>query len=232
MRKPSSMIIFIYALIVSLLAFMIKRIDHLIIIGSMNLVSGASLGFRRFRGLIILYIAGVIGLFINSLLVSNRGEVVFSLGWLVVREGVLRSVADIFFRLGMIFGATLLFLSLTEPREFIKDLERYLRLPKGVVFSIFYALRLYPLLAKDLDEIMLVRSERMRRRMIITPGDVNSLVVPLLNISLERAVWAGIAAEMRGLSIRRPVYRGKRFSTTDLLIITFLMIQILITIFI
>ncbi|MEZ0290374.1 MAG: energy-coupling factor transporter transmembrane component T [Sulfolobales archaeon] len=226
-RRPLSSTLFIYALVISLLAFIARDTREMLMPGLLNMIAGFALGFRRFRPLILLFLAGVVGLVLNSLLVANTGKTVLSIdSFLIIRENAVRAVINITLRLGMIAGATLVFLSISDPRNVIRDLERDLRLPRGIVFAIFYALRLYQLLKKDLDEIMLVRAERGFRRISILPRDILTLITPLLSVGIERAMWAGVSAEMRGLAIRSVKYPSRKISHTDYMIYVAMILQI------
>lgn len=227
LRRPLSTTLFIYALAVSLLAFVVRDLREMLLPGFLNMLIGFIPGFRKFRLIILLFFLGMIGLSLNSLLVANTGRIIIDLSPLIViRENALNAIASISLRLGMISGATLFFLSLADPRSVIKDLERDLRLPKGIVFSVFYALRLYQLMKKDLDEISLSRVERGFRRTPILPGDTLSLIIPLLSVGIERALWAGISAEVRGLSLRKPRYKSAKPTYTDYMIYLILLLQI------
>mgnify|MGYP001772847267 CR=1 FL=1 len=224
-RGFSSTILLIYAVAVSLLAFALRDPIQMILPFIINFLPGLYLGLKRYRLLILLLLLGVVGLFMNALLVSNTGGIIFAWGFLVVREGAVRASLDIFLRLGMITGGTLLFVSLTDPRRVIRDLERDLRLPSGIIFALFYALRLYPLLSRDLEEIRMCLLQRSKKIRFLTPGELQAILYPLLSIGIERAVWAGISAEMRGLSLRRPVEKRLRFGVRDLLVVLLLIAQ-------
>lgn len=226
----SSTILLIYAIVISLLAFILRDPVKMFIPFIINFVAGSVLGSRRYRLIIILFLLGFIGLFLNSLMVSNTGEPILSIGSFIIRENALRASLDIFMRLGMITGGTMIFVSLTDPRRVIRDLERDLRLPSGIVFSIFYALRLYPLMLRDYEEIKLSRFQRSRRKYILTPNDLQSILQPLLSLGLERAIWAGISAEMRGLSLRKARREKISLSKLDLFIVIIAILQILATI--
>ena len=227
----SSTTLLIYALIISTLAFVLRDPVKMLVLIIINFVSGTILGFTSYRLIIILFLLGFIGLFLNSLLISNTGETLLTIGPLTIRENALKASMNIFMRLGIIAGGTMIFISLTDPRRVIRDLERDLRLPSGIVFSIFYALRLYPLMIRDYEEIQIARLQRFKRRTILVPQDILNILQPLLSIGLERAVWAGISAELRGLSLRKPGREKRSLSKKDFLIISLALIQILLSIF-
>jgi len=66
------------------------------------------------------------------------------------------------------------------------------------------------------------------RRVPLTPGDYKSLLMPLLSISIERGLWVGIAAELRGISIRPKARVRPGFKPLDLLLVALAVIQSLV----
>ncbi len=199
--RPSTL--FLYSLVITVLAFIYRDPLELAFIAVPNISLGLVLGVRRFRLLLILFVIGYLGLFINTLIVVNRGEEVFSIGPLIVREEALNAFISIGLRLLAIAGATMIFLSLIDPYRAVKSLENDLRLPKGISFSIYYALRLLPYLEKVVRDIRDIRRMRGYRGFILTPMDFASILRQLLSLLVERAIWTGIAMELRGFSLRR-----------------------------
>lgn len=228
MARFRASILFIYGLAVTLLAFIYRDILSLSIISIPNILIGTVLGWRRFKFIILLLFLGFIGLFLNAYLVSNTGELVIKIWLLDVREGLISAITTIGFRLMAIAGGTLIFLSLVEPYETVKSLENDLFLPKGISFSIYYALRLLPLIQREAIEIQNIRVQRGFRKYLITPSDFKSFILPLLSIFLERAYWTGIAAELRGFQLRRPSRKKVKLSFYDYLIIASILLQILL----
>ncbi len=226
--RPS--ILFIYGLVITLLAFIFRESSSIFIIAIPNLAIGIILGWRRYKIIIFLFILGYIGLFINSLLVANQGAVVFKFLFLVVREGALKAANSIFFRLGLITGGTLIFLSLSDPLETVRTLENDLRLPKGPTFSIYYALRLLPLVDRIYRDLRFIRRERGYRGYIITPRDFSTFLLPLLSNLLDKAYWTGIAVELRGFNIRRRLHEPIKLSRYDYIVILIMIIQVMIPI--
>jgi len=223
--RPS--ILFIYGLSITILAFIYRDVTTLSLIAIPNFIVGFILGWRRFKILLILFILGFIGLFINAYLVSNTGEIVYIYDPIVIREGVLEALYTIGLRLAAITGGTMIFLSLVDPYETVKYLESDLYIPRGISFSIYYALRLLPLIQREAREIQGIRVERGYRRFIATPSDITSFLLPLLSTFMERAYWTGVAAELRGFQLRR---RGRvpfKLSIYDYIVVSILIIQIL-----
>ena len=225
MAKYRPSIIFLYGIVITLLAFIYRDIYSLSLIAFPNFIVGLLLGWKRFKILMILFFLGFIGLFLNAYIVSNTGDVVYTLGPLAIREGVVEALTTIGLRLAAITGGTMIFLSLSDPYETIKYLEADLHIPKGISFSIFYALRLLPLIQREAREVQNIRVERGYRRYVITPSDFRSFILPLLSIFMERAYWTGVAAELRGFQLRRRSRIPFKLSIYDYIIIMFILIQ-------
>ena len=228
MAKYRPSILFMYGLVITLLAFIYRDPLSLSIVAIPNFTVGFILGWRRFKILLILFFLGFIGLFLNAYLVANTGETVYIIGPLVVREGVVEALTTIGLRLAAITGGTMIFLVLSEPYETIKYLESDLYIPKGISFSIFYALRLLPLIQREAREVQNIRVERGYRRFVITPSDFKSFILPLLSIFMERAYWTGVAAELRGFQLRRRHRISFKPSPYDFLIVILIILQVLI----
>lgn len=227
MRRPSSSILFMYALFVSLLAYAYRDLYDLLVIGLINLVLGVMYGYR-YKLLWLLLILGLWGTFINAYTVSNTGSIVVDWGWITIREGALTATAAIFMRLLSIVGATLFFIGNSTPSELVRSLVSELRIPKGLAFSISYALRLIPLMKKDYEEIRIARLERGYRRIPYLPNDLKSFLLPLLSIAYERAVWAGIAVELKGFRLRKVRYRKIRIRVPEIIVFALLAIQVIV----
>lgn len=218
--------LFLYALGVSLIAFLTSSIKSLVIPSLSNGVLGLVLGSKKmpWKLLAALLILNMWGAFLNGLYFHNFGDVIISTQVIVVRKGAIESFLLVSFRFFLIVGSTLLMLGLTNVRELIKSLETDLRIPSGIAFSIAYAFRLFPLLSKDLSEIYIARKERGFTSIIIRPSNLRSILLPLLNLSYERAVWGGISAELRGLGFRR-ISKKKPLGLGDFIILLALIMQ-------
>jgi len=159
---------------------------------------------------------------------SNTGKPIFEFYGLVIREGVLTAFINVMLRLLSILGATLIFITQVNARDLIKSLECELGLPKTIAFATAVGLRMLSILERDLREIQLVRVERGYRRYPITPSDIGSFLRPLLSLGLERALWVGIAAELRGFSQRTTKRVGIKITYVDMCVYVLLIIQIII----
>jgi energy-coupling factor transport system permease protein len=227
-RRPTPTSLFVYALTITLLAFAYRSMHQLAIIAVPNILLGFILGFRRLKILFALLLISVLGTFLNALITANRGQEILSLGFLVVKAGALEATLSIGLRLMAIAGSSAIFYSLTNPREAVKDLESELGIPPGPAFSLLYTLRLLPLMQRDFREIQLTRLERGYRKIPITATDVKSVLLPLLSVGLRRALWAGIIAELRGLSSRR-TKRRIVIGLLEYLLLSALLVQLLLS---
>ncbi len=206
-KQPTPAQLFLYGLIVTLLVFVARCRSALLLLALINGVPGFIVGARRYPLITALFVFGVIGTFLNSLLVVNTGEPVFSIGGLVVRSDAVNATVNITLRFFTLGGVSFIYVSMITPREAIKSLERELGLPKGIAFAVALSLRLLRLSQVDLAEISAMRRQRGARRIPLTPSDYESLILPSLSIMLERARWIGISAELRGFSLRPPSRR-------------------------
>lgn len=218
--------LFLYALGISLMAFIANSVKSIILPSLLNGISGFILGGKRLpqKLLAILLLLNAWGAFLNGLYFHNFGEVIVSAQVIVIRRGAIESFLLVSLRFFLVVGATLLMLGLVNVRDLIRSLERDLKISPGIAFSIAYAFRLFPLLGKDLSEIYLARKERGFTSIVLKPGDLRSILLPLLNLSYERAVWGGISAELRGLRLRRTPKR-KSIGAGDLIILSALILQ-------
>jgi len=221
--KPLTL--FIYGLVITVLAFIARSTQQLLILSLVNAPVGILLGFRRLRVLIILFLLGLVGLFINALVFANNGAPVLDLQVITVRDGALISFLNVTLRLLTILGAALIFITQSNVRDFIKSLEEELGLPKDVAYTLAVGLRMLSILERDAKEIQLVRVERGYRKYPLTPSGVSSFLRPLLSLGLERAVWIGIATELRGFALRSLERKGFRVGVSDVLIYSLLIIQ-------
>jgi len=224
-RKPSPSIFMIYSLGITAETFILRDPVKLLAICIVNLGLAIAMGFRGFKALGILVAVSLWGTFINALAVANTGSIVGHIGPIEVREGAVRATIEITLRLLAIALAGLSFISLSDPASLVRELVRGLRIPPGIAFSLSYAIRLIPLIRRDYEEVRIARIERGARGIPITPGDIASILTPLLSIGLERAMWAGISAELRGLRLRRQG-GGVRLSAPDYWLLALLAFEI------
>ncbi len=220
--------VFVYAIWITVLGVATGDPGKLAVTALLTGLPGLLLGYRRFKLLVILIVFSLVGTFINMLLLYNTGDVVASIGPIVVREEAWRRTLSLDLRIVTLAGAGLLVSANISPRDAVRSLESELGLPRGLAFSLAFALRMLPLVYKDLQEVLGVRRMRGYRRIPLTPGDYRSLLMPLLSISIERGLWVGIAAELRGLSIRPRRRVRPRFKPMDLLLIALGVVQSLV----
>ena len=114
------------------------------------------------------------------------------------------------------------FVLTTAPGQFIKALMNDWRLSPRIGYSLFSALQLVPDLAAEAQQIRLARAMRKGQppRLIPSPLEVASLVVPLLAYAIRRASRAAIAMEARGLGANsRTIVGAPDFSFRDFVFI-------------
>jgi len=221
----------VYSLAATLLGFYASDPRSQAVLLAFTGLPGLALGLLRFRLLVALIPFTIIGAFVNAMIiyylgaVEDPGPVVAEIGPIRVPEFAVGSTARVGARILVFAGAGLLIASLVTPRDAVKSLSDELGLPKGFSFSLAFALRLLPLLKNDADEILLVRRLRGHRSPPLTPRDYESIITPLLAASLERALWVGVAAELRGYSLRRVRRRRPKPRPVDALLAAALAVQ-------
>ncbi len=204
-----------YSFTVTLLAVVEESPRALLVLFLVTGVPGLALGLLRFGRMLVLLPLTVAGAFLNAMIlyylgVAGQGSpVVASLGPLEVPWYAVNATVVIGLRIASIAGAGLLLSGLANPRDVVRSLEG-LGAPRGLVFSLAFALRLLPLLFAELGEVMAMRRQRGYRGVPVTPGDYATIMLPLLSVSVQRAVWVGVSAELRGFRPRRPARRGPR----------------------
>lgn len=216
--RPSPSILFIYGLWMALVIASERDLSDLLLLFFAVGVPGMVLGARRAVIVVYAVLVGSLGVFINSLIIANTGVEVARLGPLVVREGAVDATLSIVLRILALSGTGLLFIGLTTPRTAIRSLEEELRLPKGLAFSVAFALRMLPLIRRDFEEVRDSIRQKRDRRIPLAPSWVFSILAPMMSISLERALWVGIAAELRGFRLRKK-RRRLRVGPVDLALI-------------
>jgi len=210
---PDPAYLLAYSFTVTLLAVVEESPAALLALFAVTGLPGLALGLLRFGRMLILLPLSVAGAFINAMIlyylgVAGQGSPVAArIGPLEVPWYAVNSTLVIGLRLAVIAGAGLLLSGLANPRDVVRSLES-LGAPKGLVFSLAFALRLLPLLFAELGEVMAMRVQRGYRRVPVTPGDYATIMLPLLSVSVQRAVWVGVSAELRGFRLRRARRRG------------------------
>ncbi len=107
----------------------------------------------------------------------------------------------------------------TDPGSLIRALMVHARLPPRIGYSLFAAMQLVPDLASEAQQMRIARAMKTGRRIrrVPGPGEVMSLVIPLLAFAIRRAGRTAIALETRGLSPdgRRTIMNAPRFNRSD-----------------
>lgn len=218
----------LYSMWITVLAVATSDPRRLGVLALLTGLPGLLLGYRRYGILVPLLGLSLLGTFLNMLLLYNVGEPVFSLGPLTVREEAWSRTVSLNLRILTLAGTGLLFASTVNPRDAVRSLERELGMPRGLAFALSFSLRLLPLVYRDLQEVMAIRRMRGYRRVPVTPGDYRSLFMPLLSVAIERGVWVGVAAELRGFSSRPRTRVRPRFRRGDGLLLLLGLLQTLV----
>ncbi|ADV64575.1 energy-coupling factor transporter transmembrane component T family protein [Desulfurococcus mucosus] len=199
MRRPHVYSTFMYAVVMTLAAFLVKKPLWLAAASAVSISIGFAYGGRRMLYLLALASIGLAGVFLNALVFANTGNVVLESGFIVVRKHAVEEFTVVSLRLLLIAGAGGVFALTHSSSEIARGLVREIGLPYHVALAVSYALRSIPLIKRDLDEIMFMRKQRGYGRIPLTPRGVSSVLTPLLSINYTRAVWGGVSAEVRGL---------------------------------
>jgi len=226
MRKPSVSVVFIYALVLTSVALLLKDPHRLLPLVVFNVSLSLIAGLRKVWWLYLLILVSSIGVFTNALFFANTGAVIINTGFLVVRENALKAFVTVTLRVALIAGVGAFFVALFEPLEIVKGFTRELYMPASISLSLSYALRLLPLLRRDLEEVMFFRRQRGYRKRPLSFGELASTLSALLITGFERALWSGVSLELRGFRNYRPSH-GVSFNICDVLIITALTAQLI-----
>lgn len=226
-NKANPSVLFLYGLFLTILAFALRKIEPLTFSALLNVAMGLILGFKRFRFLITVFLLSLIGVAVNAIIFAG-GEPIYQFGPLIIRSKAITGFIEVSLRLALMLSATLIFSSLTNPRDLLRSLESELGLPKQVSFTVSLSLRLLRIFEADIREVQAVRKSRGLRTIPLTPSDWGSFLSPLLSIGLERGRWIGIAAELRGFSLRKSKKTCLKLSLIDCLIFTLMFIQIIV----
>ena len=230
--KPKPWALLAYSVGVTIIAVASSSWQTLAVTFLLAGLPGILLGLARFRFLVLLVPLTVIGTFINTMMIyyagvaREPGSIVFEAGPLEVPEFALETTGIIALRVFSFSGAGLLLVSLTHPRGALRSLSEEVGLPKGIAFSLAFALRLLPLVRRDLGEIMAVRRLRGYRTLPITPSDYSTIIAPLLSVTLERALWVGISSELRGFRLRRVKRRRLEAGLPEAVLVALLLIEV------
>jgi energy-coupling factor transport system permease protein len=90
----------------------------------------------------------------------------------------------------------------TDPGSLVRALMVHGRLPPRIGYSLFAAMLLVPDLASEAQQMRIARAMKTGRRLrrVPGPGEIMSLVIPLLAFAIRRAGRTAVALEARGLS--------------------------------
>ncbi|WP_230534239.1 energy-coupling factor transporter transmembrane component T family protein [Microvirga roseola] len=94
----------------------------------------------------------------------------------------------------------------TDPGALVRALMVHARLPPRIGYSLFAAMQLVPDLAAEAQQMRYARAMKSGRRLrrLPGPGELVSLVIPLLAFAIRRAGRTAIAMEARGLAPDAP----------------------------
>lgn len=224
--RPSVSVAFIYALVITGIAFVESSWKALSALALLNLLISLAYGGRKLGYILLLLAIGLVGVFVNALAFSNEGPVVAAIGPLEIRENALRGFASVSLRLLLIAGAGGVFFFSRPLIEIMRGLKYELGLPLTISFPLFYAVRMLPSIRADLDEITHIRRMRGMRTLMFYPPHLVAVTASLLSINLERAIWSGIAAELRGYRTAKRRPRRARLLLQDYVFAALLAIEI------
>ena len=142
-----------------------------------------------------------------------EGEAFASPGFSAGVTLFLRAIA-----IGMVSA---LFALTTDPGGFVRALMAHCALSPRVGYALFAVLQLVPDLAAEARQIRLTRAMKRGRppRRVMFPGELASLLIPLVAFAIRRAGRTAIALEARGLggSLPRTIARVPPFRRRDFL---------------
>ncbi|MCY0868205.1 MAG: energy-coupling factor transporter transmembrane component T [Desulfurococcus sp.] len=201
--KPHVYSSFIYAIVMTLLAFIVRDTLWLTVASLVSIAISFTYGGRRVVYLLTLVAIGLFGVFVNALVFANTGPAVAEIGFLTIRRHALEEFTIVSLRLLLIAGAGGVFALTHSSSEIARGLTKELGLPYSIALAVSYALRSIPLIKRDLEEVLFMRKQRGYSRIPLKPSDLASILTPLLSVNYNRAVWSGISAEIRGLRLVR-----------------------------
>lgn len=220
-----------YASAITLMAVVEEDPRSLAVMTLLTGVPGVALGVARYGKLVALLALSIAGVFINAMMlyylgaVENPGPVIAEIGPLSIPWYAVHSTLVIGLRITAIAGAGLMVSGLVNPRDVLRSLEEA-GMPRGLAFSLAFAIRMLPLVLHEVGEVMATRRVRGYRRIPVTPGDFASIMLPLLSVAVERAIWVGVSAELRGFrSAPRRKKRLPKPGRFEALLLTSLAVQ-------
>lgn len=220
-----------YASAITLMAVVEEDPRSLAVMALFTGVPGVALGVARYGKLVMLLALSVAGVFINAMMlyylgaVEDPGPIVAGVGPIAIPWYAVYSTLVIGLRVTAIAGAGLMVSGLVNPRDALRSLEEA-GAPRGLAFSLAFAIRMLPLVLHEIGEVMATRRVRGYRRIPASPGDFASIMLPLLSVAVERAVWVGVSAELRGFrSSPRRKKRLPRPGRVEVLLLASLAVQ-------
>lgn len=127
--------------------------------------------------------------FILSILAIREGHTVISWGPIVITAEGLDIAGALTLRIFVLFLASYIYLSTTDPRDFVQALNLRLRVPYRFAFGISVALTFLPLLEEEGRTIIAARQVRGRK--------------PPRGLRSRLAFWSGHAAAVLVNAVRR-----------------------------
>lgn len=225
--KPKVLTVMIYSFTLTGAAFMVDTIPGLLALALPPLVLATLLGRGKMLWLVLAYLIGCVGVFINSLMFANTGQEVVSTGLLTIRSNAVYAFAVVSLKLLAISCAGGVFIFSFSSTEIYRGLLYEVGLPILVTLPLAYSLRMLPIIRRDLAEVIFQRRQKGYRTILLYPPHVASVVATLLSINYERARWSGISAELRGFRRVKP-RRSYRVAAIDLLFYMLLAAQLLL----
>ncbi|MEC0182350.1 energy-coupling factor transporter transmembrane component T [Paenibacillus peoriae] len=143
---------------------------------------------RQFRAMSFLIGLGI-PYFILSILAIRAGHTVISWGPIVITTEGLDIAGALTLRIFILFLASYIYLSTTDPRDFVQALNLHLRVPYRFAFGISVALTFLPLLEEEGHTIMAARRVRGQK----TPRGLRNRL----------SYWSGYAAVVLVNAVRR-----------------------------
>ncbi|MEM4717717.1 MAG: energy-coupling factor transporter transmembrane component T [Desulfurococcaceae archaeon] len=229
MSKPGVLTLLSYAIIISGIAFITSDKVDLVILFLPPLLYTLLAARGKIFWLLIAYLVGSIGVFINSIAFANSGDVLIDLGLLIIRTNAINAFITVSLRLMSIMAAGALFVLLYTPVEIFRGLIREAGFPPTISLPLAYSLRILPVVKRDLNEVIFHRKQRRYRTIIFNPFVLASVVTSLLAVNYERAKWSGINAEIRGVRKIKTSF-NYRPKLVDISIKMLLVVQILLII--
>jgi len=101
-------------------------------------------------------------------------------------------------RIVVIVLYSIFFATTTKPRDLATSLTMQLRVPYEYAFMTFVTLRMFPLIKRDLENVLAFRKVKGYVRLSKPWTAIFSVVTPLLFTVVRRAVLMGISMEARG----------------------------------